>query len=273
MLHTIPLQSLLGWLFRLKDPNLVEASETAVPYKAMVIAITKRTLYEERPTLVGVGLMYKPHYMPTVLFSAAHMHLNVWYLAASNEEAEDWLDKPRLLFVNLSEMSNVIPVVVRHPIFLDMVSKEAVGGSGEPMSPLSFWVFRLHTTWTHPPGEEPIHRVAYPHLLGEENMLLIIYESEKFPRDLMQGQKIAVSLWPPPRTIGTSSWTAPSPGYWRNLDSNVRPNRQPKLKKIRWREQQYLQPGYLSLGSLLNSRPKALVGSSQLRWLLIGSGS
>ena len=74
---------------------------------------------------------------------------------------------------------------------------EAVGGSGEPMSPLSFQGFRLHTTWTHPPGEELIHRVALPCLLGEENALLIIYESEKFPRDLMQGQKIAVSLQPP----------------------------------------------------------------------------
>ena len=28
-------------------------------------------------------------------------------------------------------------------------------------------------------------------------MLLIDYKLEKFPQDLMQGQKIAVSLWPP----------------------------------------------------------------------------
>ena len=157
MLHTIPLQSLLGWLVRPKGPNLVEASETAVSYKALVIAITKRMLYKERPPLVGVGLIYKLHYVHTVPFSAAYMHLNVWHSAASDEEAEDWLDEPHLLFVNISEMSDVIPVVVGHPIFLDTVSKEAVKGSGEPMSPLSFWGFRLHTTWTQPPGGEPIH--------------------------------------------------------------------------------------------------------------------
>ena len=112
MLHTIPLQSLLGWLFKPKGPNLVEGSVTAEPYKAMVIAIAKKMLYKERPPLVGVDLMYKPHHIPTVPFSTTHMHLNVWHSAASNEEAEDRLDEPHLLFVNLSEMSDVIPVVV-----------------------------------------------------------------------------------------------------------------------------------------------------------------
>ena len=90
----------------------MEASETAAPYKALAIAVTKRTLYEEKPPLVGVDLVYKLHYIPTVLFSAAYMHLNVWHYAASNEESENQLDEPRLLFVNISKMSDVIPVAV-----------------------------------------------------------------------------------------------------------------------------------------------------------------
>ena len=57
MLHTVPLQSLLDWLFKPKGPTLVEASEIAVPYKVLAIAVTKRTLYEEKPSLVGVGLV------------------------------------------------------------------------------------------------------------------------------------------------------------------------------------------------------------------------
>ena len=110
MLCTVPLQSLLDWLFKPKGPTLVEASETVAPYKALAIAVTKRTLYEEK--LMGVGLVYKPPYVPTVPFSAAYMHLNVWHSAASNEESENRLDEPRLLFVNISEMSDVIPVAV-----------------------------------------------------------------------------------------------------------------------------------------------------------------
>ena len=112
MLCTMPLQSLLDWLFKPKGPTLVEASGIAAPYKALAIAVTKRMLYEEKPPLVGVGLVYKPHYIPTVPFSAAYMHLNVWHSAASNEESENQLDEPCLLFMNISEMSDVIPVAV-----------------------------------------------------------------------------------------------------------------------------------------------------------------
>ena len=112
MLRTVPLHSLLDWLSEPQGPNLVETSETVVSYKALAIAVTKRMLYEEKPPQVGVGLVYKLHYILTVPFSVAYMHLNVWHSAASNEESEKRLDVPHLLFVNLSEMSSVIPVAV-----------------------------------------------------------------------------------------------------------------------------------------------------------------
>ena len=147
--------------------------------------------------MVGVGLVYKPRYIPTVPFSAAYMHLNVWHSAASNKESENHLDEPHLLFVNISEMSDVIPVAVRHPILLDLTSEEAMGGTGEPVSPLSFQGFRLHTTWTQPPGGELTHHISLPYFLGEGNLSLIDYELEKFPKDLMQGQKIEIDLKPP----------------------------------------------------------------------------
>ena len=134
----MPLQSLLDWLSKPKGPTLMEASVKVVPYKALAIAVTKRMLYEEKPPLVGVGLVYKPDYISTVPFSAAYMHLNVWHSAASNEESENWLDAPHLLFVNISEMSDVIPVMVQHPILLELTSKEVMGGTSEPVSPLSF---------------------------------------------------------------------------------------------------------------------------------------
>ena len=197
MLCTLPLQSLLDWLFKPKGPTLMEASVKVAPYKALAIAVTKRMLYEEGPPLVGVGLVYKLHYISTVPFSAAYMHLNVWHSAASNKESENWLDAPHLLFMNISEMSDVIPVAVRHPILLDLMSKEAMGGTSEPVSPLSFQGFRLHTTWTQPPGGELTHHISLPHFLGESNSSLIKYEPEKFPQGLMQGLKIAIDLKPP----------------------------------------------------------------------------
>ena len=101
MLHTVSLQSLLDWLSKPKGPTLVEASVAVAPDKALVLVVTKRMLYGEKPPLVGVGLVYKPHYISTVLFSAAYMHLNVWHSAGSNKESEDRLSASRLLFVNI----------------------------------------------------------------------------------------------------------------------------------------------------------------------------
>ena len=86
MLRTVPLQGLLEWLSKPKGPNLVEASVATATDKALALAVTKRMLYEENPPLVGVGLVYKPHYISTVTFSVAYMRLNVWHSAGSNEE-------------------------------------------------------------------------------------------------------------------------------------------------------------------------------------------
>ena len=105
-------------------------------------------------------------------------------------------------------MSDVIPVVLQHPILLDVASREAMEETGEPMSPLSFRCFRLHTTWTQQPGGELTRDIAFPHFLGEGNSSMLEYESEKFLQGLRQGQKRALSLKPP------------SPDHW-NIASDL----------------------------------------------------
>ena len=202
----MPLQSLLDWLSKPKGPNLVEASVAAVPEKALVLEVTKKMLYGEKPPLVGVGLVYKLHYISLVLFSAAYVQLNVWHSAGSDEESEDKLTASRLLFVNISKMSDVMPVAVQHPVLLDVASKEAMEETGEPMSPLSFRGFRLHTIWSQQPGEELARHITFPHFLGVSNSSLLEYESEKFPQGLRQGQKRVLNLKPP----STDHWNIAS---------------------------------------------------------------
>ena len=197
VLRTVPLLCLLDWLSKPKGLTLVEASVAVAPDKALVIAVTKRMLYGERPPLVGVSLVYKPHYISMVPFCAAYMHLNVWHSAGSNEESEDRLSASCLLFVNISEMSDVIPVAVQHPVLLDVASKEAREDTGEPMSSLSFRGFRLHTIWMHQPGGELAQHIPFPRFLGKSSWSLLEYESEKFPQGLRQGQKIALNLKAP----------------------------------------------------------------------------
>ena len=175
----------------------MEASTAAAPDKALVLAVTKRMLYGEETPLVGVGLVYKPHYISTELFSATYMHLHVWHAAGSSVESEDKLNSSRLIFVNISEMSDVIPVAVHHPILLDVAVKEMRMRTGEPMAPLSFRGFRLHTIWTQQSGGDLVRQVAFPCFLGESTSSMLEYEPEKFPQGLMQGPKMAIILRPP----------------------------------------------------------------------------
>ena len=196
VLCAVPLQNLLDWLSKPKGPYLVEASVAAVPDKALVLVVTKWMLYGEETPLVGVGLVYKPHYVSTEPFCAAYMHLHVWHAAGSSVESVDKLSSSRLIFVNVSEMSDVIPVVVQHPVLLDVATKDTMTRTGKPMAPLSFSGFRLHTMWTRQSGGELVRQVAFPHFLGEATTSMLEYEPEKFPQGLMQGPKMAINLRP-----------------------------------------------------------------------------
>ena len=137
MFRAVPLQNLLDWLSKPKGPYLVEASVATVPDKALVLAVTKQMLYGEETPLVGVGLMYKPHYISTEPFCAAYMHLHVWHAAGSSVESVDKLNLSHFIFVNASKMSDVIPVVTQHPVLLDVATKDTMtrtgGAYGSPL--------------------------------------------------------------------------------------------------------------------------------------------
>ena len=167
------------------------------PEKALVLAATKHTLYGEDPPSVGVGLVYKPHYVSTESFCRAYMHLNVWHAAAFSEDSTDKLDHTRLILVSISETSEVIPDALPHPFFLDGIDKGAFEETGEPLAPYRFRGFRLHTVWSRPPGEEPIRQIAFPRLRGDATAPMLGHEPEKFPPGMRQGPKVVIPLRPP----------------------------------------------------------------------------
>ena len=208
VLRSLPLKNVLEWLAKPKGPNLVEGPMGSVPEKALVLATTKRTLYMEDPPSVGVGLVYKPHYIFTESFCHAYMHLNVWHAVASDQDSTDKLDSSRFILVSISETSEVMPDALPHPLFLDVIDKEAVEETGEPMAPHLFRGFRLHTVWSRPPGEEPIYQIAFPPLRGDTTAPMLKHVPEKLPPDLRQGPKVAIPL------------KFPSSRHW-NMDSDL----------------------------------------------------
>ena len=208
VLHSLPLKNILEWLAKPKGPNLVEDPMGSVPEKALVLAATKRMLYTEDPPSMGVGLVYKPHYVSTESFCHAYMHLNVWHAAATDQDSTDKLDSSRFILVSISEMSEVVPDALPHPLFLDVIDKEAIEETGEPLAPHSFRGFRLHTMWNWLPGEEPVHQIAFPRLRGDTTAPMLKHVPEKHPPNLQQGPKVTIPL------------KSPSSRHW-NIDFNL----------------------------------------------------
>ena len=197
VLCTIPLKNVLEWLTKPKGPNSVEDPVCGAPEKALVLAVTKHMLYMEDPPSMGVGLVYKPHYVSTESFCHAYMHLNVWHAAASDRDSTDKLDSSHFILVSISEMSEVMPDALPHPLYLDIIDKEAVEETGEPLAPRSFRGFRFHTMWSRSPEEEPVHQIAFPHLRGDATTPMLKHVPEKVPPNLQQGPKVAIPLGSP----------------------------------------------------------------------------
>ena len=103
-------------------------------------------------------------------------------------------------------MSDVIPVVVQHPVLLDVASKEAVEDTGEPY--VSSFLQGFQAPYCLDPATQRglARNIPFPHFLGKSTSSLLEYESEKFPRGLRQGQKRALSLKPP----STDHWNIAS---------------------------------------------------------------
>ena len=162
VLHTVSLSILLYWLSKPKGPHLVEAPSGANPEKALAIGVTKRMLYKNEAPLVGVGLVYKPHYISAEPFSTAYMHLNEWHKAGSQSTLEDRITSSKLLFVNPSEASCVVSMALQHPVLLDVANRAMLEVREEPPAPAQLRGFRLHTLWSRQPGGELICQVGFP---------------------------------------------------------------------------------------------------------------
>ena len=167
VLRTVSLSLLLNWLSKPKGPHLVEATGGANPERALVIAVSRCMLYESEMPLVGVGLVYKPHYISPEPFSTAYMRLNEWHKVGSQTESEDRITSSQLLFVSTMDGSSMLLVALQHPILLDMASREMLEVSEELPAPTQLRGFRLHTIWTQQPGGDLTHRVGFPRLFGK----------------------------------------------------------------------------------------------------------
>ena len=231
VLRTVSLSILLDWLSKPKGPHLVEAPSGADPEKALAIGVTKRMLYKNEVPLVGVGLVYKPHYISAEPFSATYMHLNEWHKAGSQLTLEDRITSSKLLFVNPSEASSMVPMALQHPVLLDVANRAMLEVREETRAPAQLRGFRLHTLWSRQAGGELIRQVGFPRLFGESSAPLLEYTPEDIPLDLFQSPKIAITLTPP------------SENHWNVVSDLILPTTQHHFQEWREAKEASLHPG------------------------------
>ena len=161
-LRIASMANVLNWLTQPKGPHLVDGTSTPDSLTALAILVTPEALYDPDSPRVGLGLVYKAPYIQATSFSEAYFFLKL----ASQAEASNRTTSALIVFVQIHESSQVIPLPGVPTLFLDVKTAEDVTDSNEPWPPQDFRGFRLHQV-VYIGASPPVGQVAFPHLQGK----------------------------------------------------------------------------------------------------------
>ena len=161
-LKTASLANILNWLTQPKGPHLVDGTLTADPLTALAILATPEALYYSDSPRVGLGLVYKGPYIQATSWSEAYFSLKL----ASQAEVSNRTTSAMIIFVQIQESSQVIPLPGVPTLFLDVKTVEDITDSKEPRPLQDFRGFKLHRV-VYTGVSPPIGQVALPRLQGK----------------------------------------------------------------------------------------------------------
>ena len=169
-LKMVSTASLLAWLTRPTGPHLVEATSDGEPHMSLAILWTPEALHNPKTSKVGVGLVYKAPYIRSASFSEAYFSLK----STSGTEAGKRSSDTSLLFIHITEASQVIPHPTERLLFLDVKHPSLIMDSNAPKPLQVFRGFKLHKV--HLVKEDTrTTQVAIPCLEGEKTHHMITY--------------------------------------------------------------------------------------------------
>ena len=161
-LRTASMANILNWLTQPKGPHLVDGMSTPDSLTGLAILVAPEALYDPNSPRVGLGLVYKAPYIQAASFSEAYFFLK----SASQAEASNWTTSALIVFVQIHESSQVIPLPGVPTLFLDVKTAEDITDSNEPRPPQDFRGFMLHRV-VYIGASPPVGQVAFPHLQGK----------------------------------------------------------------------------------------------------------
>ena len=188
-LRTASTANVLNWLTQPKGPHLVDGTSTPGSLTALAILVTPEALYDPDSPRVGLGLVYKAPCIQATSFSEAYFSLKL----ASRAEASNRTTSALIVFVQIHESSQVIPLPGVPTLFLDVKTAEDITDSNEPWPPQDFRGFRLHQV-IYIGASPPVGHVALPHLQGKTVSHWAPMQKQVLTPELKEAPQLMVAL-------------------------------------------------------------------------------
>ena len=185
-LRTASLANVLNWLTQPKGPHLVDGTSTADSLTALAILVTPEALYDP---MVGLGLVYKAPYIQAASWSEAYFSLKL----ASQAEVSNQTASTMIIFMQIQESSQVIPLPGVPTLFLDVKTAEDITDSKDPWPPQDFRGFKLHRV-IYTGASPPIGQVALPRLQGKTVFHWAPKQKQVLMSELREAPQLMVAL-------------------------------------------------------------------------------
>ena len=144
--------------------------------------------------VAGMGLVFKPAYIPTVSFSSLLTTLMDWF-----NDPKERLSEACLTFLNISLESEVYLLCRDYPVLVDLTSKELVSSHFMRSRDTNFWAFKL--PFVHglsPKSNEWAWYISVPCLTGIASYLLTPHQEGGLPEEgFRSSSSLCVSLSTP----------------------------------------------------------------------------
>ena len=188
-LRTASLVNILDWLTQPKGPHLVDGTLTVNPLTALAILVTPEVLYDPNSPMVGLGLVYKAPHIQATSWSEAYFSLKL----ASQAEVSNQTTSSMIIFMQIQESSQVIPLLGVPTLFLDVKTTEDITDSKEPWPPQNFRGFKLHQV-IYTGVSPPIRQVGLPCLQGKMVFHWAPKQKQVLMPELREAPQLTVAL-------------------------------------------------------------------------------
>ena len=212
-LRTASLANVLDWLTQPKGPHLVDGTSTMDPLTALAILVTPKALCDPNSPMVGLGLVYKAPYIQATSWNEAYFSLKL----ASQAEVSNQTTSSMIIFMQIQESSQVIPLPGVPTLFLDVKTAGDITDSKEPWPPQDFRGFKLHRV-IYTGVSPPIGQVALPRLQGK----MVFHWAPKQKQALMPELREAPQL--------TVALSAADANHWNIVNDPIFPSCLDKFK-------------------------------------------